>query len=84
MNKPDYIAHKISSSITLDGNLNKQPWLTAKWSNRFVDMVTGEPGMYNTQSAVLWDSDKLYIAFTAEEPFVEARNGCRRCDCRVW
>lgn len=39
---------------------------------RFVDMVTGETGMYNTQTALLWNDNHLYIAFKVEEPFVEA------------
>ncbi|MBN8858948.1 MAG: carbohydrate-binding family 9-like protein [Sphingobacteriales bacterium] len=73
MNIPDYKARKISSSIIVDGNINKKPWLSATWSSRFVDIVTGEPGIYNTQTAVLWNEEHLYIAFSAEEPFVEAR-----------
>ena len=72
MNKPDYIAEKISKSITIDGNINKEVWKNAKWSKRFVDMVSGEAGMYNTQTALLWDNTHLYIAFSVEEPFVEA------------
>ena len=73
MRKPDYRAQKISSSITVDGNINKEIWQNTTWSKRFVDMVTGEAGMYNTQTALLWNDDCLYIAFTAEEPFVEAK-----------
>lgn len=69
---PDYTAKKISSSITIDGNIYKDVWKNAQWSKRFVDMVDGQPGMYNTQTALLWNDDYLYIAFTAEEPFVEA------------
>jgi len=72
MIQPDYTAQKISSSIPIDGNLKKEPWQNAKWSKRFVDMVTGNAGMYNTQTALLWNDAHLYIAFNAEEPFVEA------------
>ena len=68
----DYTAQKISSAIAIDGNINKEVWQNAKWSKRFVDMVTGEAAMYNTQTAILWSDTHLYIAFTAEEPFVEA------------
>jgi len=71
-NKTDYMARKIPSSIMVDGNLNKDMWRNAQWSKRFVDMVTGDPGMYNTQTALLWSDTHLYIAFKAEEPFVEA------------
>ena len=50
----------------------KAEWQHATWSKRFVDMVTGQAGMYNTQTALLWNEVNLYIAFKAEEPFVEA------------
>lgn len=68
----DYTAQKIFSAIAIDGNINKEVWQNAKWSKHFVDMVTGEAAMYNTQTAILWSDTHLYIAFTAEEPFVEA------------
>ena len=69
----DHQAKKIFSSIPVDGNIHKEPWQSARWSKRFVDMVTGDAGMYNTQTALLWNDEHLYIAFKAEEPFVEAR-----------
>lgn len=69
----DYIAKKISTDILIDGNIQKPIWQKAQWSPRFVDMVTGHAGMYNTQAAVLWNETYLYIAFDAEEPFVEAK-----------
>lgn len=72
MKQADYTAHKISSNILIDGNINKEPWKNATWSKRFGDMVTGVPGMYNTQTALLWNGEYLYIAFNAEEPLVEA------------
>jgi len=71
--KPDYIAKKITEHINLDGDINKEIWQQAIWSKRFVDMVSGDLGMYNTQSAILWNDSHLYIAFVAEEPFVDAR-----------
>lgn len=69
----DYSAKRIQSSITIDGNTDKEPWRHAQWSKRFVDMVTGEPGIYHTNTAIRWNDEYLYIAFRAEEPFVEAR-----------
>jgi len=68
----DYTARRILTSIVIDGNLTKEIWRNAGWSKRFVDMVTGDPGMYNTQTAILWNDTHLYIAFRAEEPFVAA------------
>jgi len=69
----DYTAQKISTPITIDGDIRKEVSQNAQWSKRFVDMVTAAPGMYNTQSAILWNDTHLYIAFFAEEPFVEAK-----------
>jgi len=68
----DYLAKKIPHSIKIDGDINKDAWKNAMWSRRFVDMVSGDAGMYNTQAAILWNDSHLYIAFIAEEPFVEA------------
>jgi len=73
MNRPDYTAQKISEPITIDGNIKKEVWQSAQWSTRFVDMVSSEAGMYNTQTALLWSNTHLYIAFIVEEPFIEAK-----------
>lgn len=73
MSNMDCLAKKIGSFFMIDGNLEKPEWQQAAWSRRFVDMVSGEPGMYDTRCAILWNSDWLYIAFKAEEPFLEAR-----------
>jgi Carbohydrate family 9 binding domain-like len=74
MNKlPDYTAKKISTTIDVDGDIKKAVWQNAQWSPPFVDMVTSAPGIYNTQTAILWNDEHLYIAFIAEEPLVEAK-----------
>jgi hypothetical protein len=72
MSIPDYVAQKIDTVIAINGDLQKSEWQQALWSPRFVDMVTGQAGLYNTQCAILWNDSHLYIAFKAEEPFVEA------------
>lgn len=71
-NSIDYIAKKITESITIDGDIQKTEWQNAQWSKRFADMVTGAAGIYNTQAAILWNDTHIYFAFKAEEPFVEA------------
>jgi hypothetical protein len=68
----DYVAEKISSDFTIDGDIDKDVWRKAVWSSPFVDMVTGEPWIYETKIAMLWSDDYLYIAFSAEERFLEA------------
>ncbi len=68
----DYLAHKISESIVIDGNIEKDIWEKATWSKRFVDIVSGKSGLFNTQVAILWNDENLFIAFKIEEPFLEA------------
>ncbi|GAB2548174.1 carbohydrate-binding family 9-like protein [Spirosoma aerophilum] len=67
-----YTATKIKETITVDGDLTKPIWQQAVWSPRFVDMASGAPGMYDTKTAIVWNDTHLYVAFQAEEPFVEA------------
>ena len=69
----DAICKRVSKPIEIDGRLDKAPWTKAVKSPRFVDMVTGEPGLYDTRAAALWDDQNLYVAFWVEEPFVRAR-----------
>jgi transposase len=57
----------------VDGRLAEAAWQAAPKSPRFVDMVTGQPGFFDTRAAALWDDQNLYIAFWVEERFVEAR-----------
>lgn len=71
-NAANYTCCKIDVPLEIDGNLNKAVWQKAVKSPRFVDMVTGDPGLYNTRAAVLWDDENLYVGFWAEEPFVTA------------
>jgi len=68
-----YICYRTPSPVTINGDLEKTVWQNACKSKRFVDMISGIPGFFNTQVAALWDDEALYIAFWIEEPFVEAR-----------
>jgi hypothetical protein len=68
-----YTCYRTPSPIKIDGDLKKTVWQNARKSGRFVDMISGAPGFFDTQAAALWDDEALYIAFWIEEPFVEAR-----------
>ncbi|GAB3901194.1 hypothetical protein GCM10028803_25420 [Larkinella knui] len=67
-----YTARKINETLEINGDLSKSAWQSATWSQRFVDMETAAPGLYDTRTAILWNDTHLYVAFIAEEPFVEA------------
>ena len=69
-----YEARRAAGPITIDGRLDEPSWQMAEKSPRFVDMVTGEPGFYDTRAAVLWDDQNLYVGMWLEEPYVEAHH----------
>jgi hypothetical protein len=77
-----YACRRVRQPIRIDGDLDKPVWKNAAWSPRFVDLVTGRPGFFNTQAAALWDDEAFYVAFRAETPFVEAALTER--DSLVW
>jgi hypothetical protein len=67
-----YVCRRTAGPIKIDGRLDEPSWQKAERSRRFVDMVTGEPGFYDTRAAALWDDEYLYVGFWIEEPFVQA------------
>ena len=69
---PDYTCLRTREPIQPDGVLSRAAWKNAPRSPRFVDMVTGDPGYFDTRAAALWDDKNFYVAFWIEEPFVEA------------
>lgn len=72
MDQP-YLCYRTAAAPQINGKLDKAVWQKAPRSPRFVDMVTGEPGFFDTRAAALWDDECLYVAFWVDEPFVEAR-----------
>src|SRR5690349_12935691 len=67
-----YTAYHINQPIHIDGQLDEPCWRAAPRSPRFTDILTGNPTLYETRAAVLWDNDNLYIGFWVEEPRVKA------------
>lgn len=72
-----YVCRRTSQKPALDGQLCSAPWQRAMRSPRFVDMISGAPGLFDTQCAVLWDNEALYVGFWVEEPFVTATQAQR-------
>jgi hypothetical protein len=68
-----YKCYRTRSPIHVDGKLDEPVWLKTPKSPRFIDVIGGTPGIYDTRSALLWDDQNLYIAFWCEEPFPEAQ-----------
>jgi hypothetical protein len=67
-----YTCLRAPEKFTIDGDLTKRGWQAAPKSSRFVDLVSGEPGFFDTRIACLWDEQALYIGFWLEEPQVRA------------
>jgi len=67
-----YICRRATGPIKVDGLLDEPSWQMAERSPRFVDIVTGSPGLYGTRAAALWDEEYLYIGFWIEEPYIQA------------
>jgi hypothetical protein len=67
-----YICYRAATPLHIDGKLDKPSWRRAPQSERFVDIVTGEPAWFATRVALLWDDQYLYFGLTAEEPEVRA------------
>jgi hypothetical protein len=77
-----YTCHRSPGRIEVDGDLDKPAWKEAPRSPRFVDLVSGLPGLLDTRMAALWDDEALYVAFWASEPNVRAKLTER--DSLVW
>lgn len=74
-----YVAKKLTTPLLLDGKLSDPAWASAPKTGRFADMETGLPGLLDTQSAILWDDERLHIGFWVEEPFPTAKQTERDC-----
>jgi len=68
----DYSAQKIDFDFEIDGDIKKSVWASSEWSSPFVDMASGERAEFETKTAIRWSEKKLYVAFWAEEPHVQA------------
>lgn len=67
-----YTCYRVKEPLLINGRLDKRAWQLAPKSPRFVDMVSGEPGFFDTRAAALWDDTHFYVAFWVEEPFLQA------------
>jgi hypothetical protein len=69
-----YIVYKTEEPIRIDGNLNKEVWENAPWTETFLDIQGDhlpEP-RHKTRAKMLWDEDYFYFAAKLEEPHIWA------------
>ncbi len=67
-----YVCRRAKEPPRIDGDLDKACWRAAERSGRFVDLVTGAPGFFDTRMSALWDEDAFYVGIRVEEPDVRA------------
>ena len=63
----------MAGEICVDGVLEEAAWRAAPRSPRFVDIITGQSTLHNTQALVVWDERSVYVAYCVEEPNVQAK-----------
>ena len=69
-----YIAHRTSRSLVIDGKLNDAAWRNAPWTDLFVD-IEGDAKpkpRFDTRVKMLWDDQYLYVGADLREPHVWA------------
>ena len=49
MINPRYTIYKTRTPILIDGKLDGKIWDKAPWSDRFIDLVSGEPVVFDTR-----------------------------------
>ena len=68
-----YKAFRTAEPITIDGKLDEASWLSAPRSPKFVDLISGKAAVHDTEAAVMWDDENLYVGYWIEEPLVQAK-----------
>jgi len=77
-----YMCYRATAPLTIDGKLDEADWAAAAVSTPFVDIVSGEPGWFDTRVRLLWDDECLYFGFSAVETDVWATLTER--DSKIW
>jgi cellulose/xylan binding protein with CBM9 domain len=63
----DYVVHRASGVIVIDGILGESAWDAASVAGPFVRSLDGKPATAATEARLLWDDDNLYVAFQSED-----------------
>lgn len=79
---PTLSARQVTTPITIDGNLDEGAWATAATTTRLVNTMTGGPAEPETTVKVLWDDEKLYVAFDVKDDFLRSSFDSR--DDHLW
>jgi len=67
---PEYVVHRASHPLQIDGVLAEADWDRAEKAGPFVRSLDGKPCTAATEARLLWDDTALYVAFSSEDPNV--------------
>ncbi len=67
-----YFIMYTSEPILLDGKADDAAWLSAEYTDDFIDIANGAIPHLHTQVKMLWDDANLYIFAKLEEPHIAA------------
>jgi hypothetical protein len=68
----DYVVHRVTSPISIDGLLAEPAWDKAQVAGPFVRSMDGKRASAATEARLLWDDDNLYVAFQCEDTNVSS------------
>ncbi|MCB0634584.1 MAG: hypothetical protein KDD15_32850 [Lewinella sp.] len=70
----NYLCYRTESPLRIDGKLDETAWISAPWTNDFVDIEGELKPMpeYRTRVKMLWDEEYFYFAAQLEEPHLWA------------
>jgi hypothetical protein len=65
-----YVSYRAASPINIDGKLDEPAWVSAAWTDAFVDIEGDSHGRprFLTRAKMLWDDEYFYVAAEMEEP----------------
>ncbi|MDY3913698.1 MAG: carbohydrate-binding family 9-like protein [Phocaeicola sp.] len=69
-----YVAHRLTTPITIDGKADEKAWKQAPWTEDFVD-ISGfrfPTPVHRTRAKMLWDEAFFYVYAEIEEPHIWA------------
>jgi hypothetical protein len=69
----DYVVHRLSGKLEIDGVLAESAWDKAAVAGPFVRSIDGKPATAGTEARLLWDDDNLYVAFQSEDQNVSGK-----------
>ena len=70
--RPEYTIYRVSTPISVDGQLDELVWVTAPDVGAFVFPGYESGNKEQTMAKALWDDENLYVAFICEDTHIWA------------